>query len=70
MLDELELVLRQDHRRSASGLRARDLRHHVRGDRVKPGDRLIQDQQVRTMYECRRELNALLVAVRGISDLG
>ena len=38
--------------------------HDVDGDRVQPGERLVEDQQVRVVHQRGRDLHALLVAER------
>ena len=47
VLDELELVAREEHRRAASRLAAKHLGKRVDGDRVKAGKRLVEDEQLR-----------------------
>ena len=58
----------EDDRSSARGFSAQHFGHDVGGDRVKPGERLIEDQQVGTVHQRCRQLNPLLVAVRELLD--
>ena len=64
ILDQVELMAREQHRRP----RARDLReqltHAVDRDGIEPGEGLIQDQQVRFVDQRRDQLHTLLIAVR------
>jgi hypothetical protein len=48
---------------SPRGLLAQDVDHHIGRDRVKPRERLIEDQQVRLMDERASELHPTLIAV-------
>ena len=64
MLDQFELMRGQKHRNASPGLFAQDSGHHVGGDRVESGERLVEDQQVGAVHERRGELTPLLVAVR------
>jgi hypothetical protein len=70
VLDELELVRREEDRHAARGLGAQDAGQHVGDDRVQPGERLVQHQQVRVVHERGGELHALLIALRELLDPG
>ncbi len=61
-LDELELVAREDDGEACVRLLAEDGAHHVDGDRIEPGERLVENEDVRAEDEGRRKLDALLVA--------
>jgi len=61
-LDELELMAREDDGDSCVRPFAEDVRHHVDGDRVEPGERLVEHEDVRTEDESGGQLDTLLVA--------
>ena len=69
VLDELELVAGEEDGRAARRLVAEHLGERAHGDRVEPGERLVENEQLRLVQERRRELCALLVAVRELLDL-
>ena len=46
------------------------LGERVHGDRVEPGEGLVEDEQVRLVHQRGRELRALLVAVRELLEFG
>ena len=69
-LDELELVAREDDRHPGVGPLAEHARHHVDGDRVEPGEGLVEDEHVRPEDEGRRQLDPLLVAQAQRLELG
>ena len=64
MLDQIQLMAGEQHRRARLAQLVQQRGQHIHRDRVQPGERLIQDQQVRVMYQRDRELDPLLVAVR------
>jgi hypothetical protein len=65
---ELELVRREEDRHAPPRLFAQHVGQQVGRDRVKPGKRLVADQEVGTVHQRRGELNALLVALRKLLD--
>ncbi len=69
VLDQLELVAREQHRCAARRLAAQHLRERLHRDRVEPGEGLVEHQQLRLVHERRRELRPLLVPVRQLLDL-
>ncbi len=69
-LDELELVAREDDGDSCVRPFAEHVRHHVDGDRVEPGERLVEDEHVRSEDEGGGQLDALLVAQAERLELG
>ena len=70
VLDEVELVAAEDDAGAGRRLLADDLGHRRDADRVEPGERLVEDEQLRVVDERRGELDALLVAVRQLLELG
>ena len=70
VLDELELVAGEEDCRAASRLAPQHLGERVHGDRVEPGERLVEHEQVRLVQERNGELGALLVAVRELVEPG
>ena len=69
-LDELELVAREDDGDPRIGPLAQHLRHDVDGDRVEPGERLVEHEHVGPEDEGRGQLDALLVAQAQRLQLG
>ena len=69
VLDELELMAGEEDGGAAGRLAAEHLGERVHGDRVEPGERLVEHEQLRLVQQRRRELGALLVAVRELLDL-
>ena len=59
----------EEHGRTAGGLVAEHPGERVHGDRVEAGERLVEDEQLGLVHERRRELGALLVAVRELLEL-
>ena len=56
--------LREDHRHARLGPLGEHAAHHVDADRIEPGERLVEDQQLGVVHEGDAELDALLVAER------
>ena len=69
VLDELELMAREEHRRAAGRLAAEHLGERAHGERIEPGEGLVEHEQLGLVQQRRRELGALLVAVRELLDL-
>ncbi len=46
-LDEFELVAGEDHRHACVAALAQHLAHHIDRDRIEPGERLVENQQLR-----------------------
>ena len=61
---QVELVAGEEHRGALGGAFGEHLAHGVHADRVEPGERLVQDEQIRIVDQRGRQLHALLVAVR------
>ena len=61
-LDDVELMAGKDDGDSGFRPLAQDVTHHIDGDRIEPGKRLVEDEQLRFVRERRRQLHALLVA--------
>ena len=70
VLDEIELVAGEEDSRAASRLAPQNLGERVYGDRVEPGERLVEHEHIRFVQECNRELCALLVAMRELVEPG
>ena len=64
VLDEVELMRREQHRGATSGLGHKDLGQGVDGDRIESRERLVEDEHVRFVDERADQLDALLVAER------
>ena len=64
VLDEVELMAGEHDRRAVAREVADDRGQGVDAERVEPGERLVEDEGDRVVDERRRELHALLVAVR------
>ena len=69
VLDEVELVRREQHRGATPRLGHEDLGQGVDGDRVEPGERLVEDEHVRFVDEGADQLDALLVAEREVLEV-
>ena len=69
VLDEVELVRREQHRGAAASFGDEDLRQRVDGDRVEAGERLVEDQDVGLVDEGADQLDALLVAEREVLEV-
>ena len=69
VLDEVELVRREQHRRPAPGLGDEHLGQRVDGDRVEPGERLVEHQDVGLVDQRADQLHPLLVAEREVLEL-
>ena len=69
VLDELELMAGEEDGRAARRLAAENLGERLDRDRVEPGERLVEDEQLRLVQQRGGELRALLVAVRELLDL-
>jgi hypothetical protein len=63
VLDELELVRREQDRHSARSLVAQDAGEEIGDDRVQPREGLVENQQIRAVDERGGELYALLIAL-------
>ena len=63
MLDDVELVAGEQHAGAAMRDVAEQPGHRVHRDRVQPGERLVEHQQVGRMHQRGGELDPLLVAV-------
>ena len=63
VLDQIELVAREQHR----GARARDLGEEVAHvpdrNRIEPGERFVEHEEIRFVHERRDQLDPLLVSV-------
>ncbi len=70
VLDQVELVAGEDDADPGRGPLADDLGHRRDADRVEARERLVEDQQLRVVDQRGRELDALLVAVRQLLELG
>ena len=69
VLDEVELVAAEDDPDAGIRALAKDLGHGRHAQRVEPREGLVEDQQLRLVDQCGRELDALLVAVREVLQL-
>ena len=54
----------EEHRHALVGQLAQHAAEHVDADRVEPGERLVEHEQLRPVHERDAELHALLVAER------
>lgn len=68
-LDDIELVAREDDGLPSVGLRAQDVGHRIDGHGVEARKRLVQHEQFRREHQCRRQLDALLVAMAQALEL-
>ena len=64
VLDQVELVAREQHRRARGGELGEQLGHGADRDRIEAGERLVEHEQLRLVDERGDQLDALLVAVR------
>ena len=64
VLDEVELVAREQDRGAVARELAEDRRECLDAERVEPGERLVEHERDRIVHERGGELHALLVAVR------
>ena len=64
VLDEVELMAGEQHRRAAERQVADHLRQRLDAERIETGERLVEHQRHRIVHERRGELHPLLVAVR------
>ena len=64
ILDQVELVAGEQHRRAGAGDIGEQLGHEAHGDRVETGERLVEHEQVGLVDQGGDQLDALLVAVR------
>jgi hypothetical protein len=62
-------MAREDDADTGGSPLAKDLGHRRDPDRVEPGERLVEDEQLRIVDERGTELDALLVAVRQLLQL-
>ena len=69
VLHQVELMTGEQHALARPGLAGEHLAHRVDAGRVKAGERLVEDEQVRVVHERGGELDALLVALRQGLDL-
>ena len=69
VLDEVELVRREQHRRAAARLAHEHLGQGVDGDRVESGERLVEHEHVGLVDEGADQLHALLVAEREVLEV-
>jgi len=69
LLDQLELMAREDDCGTARRFAAQDLGEGTDGEWVETGERLVEDEQLRLVNQRRRKLRALLVAVRELLEL-
>ena len=69
VLDEIELVRREEHRRAPPGLADEDLGEGVDGHRVEAGERLVEHEDVGLVDQRADQLDALLVAEREVLQL-
>ena len=68
-LDEVELMAGEDDGNAGVAALAQHLAHHVDGDRVESGERLVEHQQLRLVQQRGGQLHALLVAEAELLDL-
>ena len=68
VLDELELMRGEQHRHAARRLLAQHACQQIADDRIEPGERLVEHEQVRPVHERGGELHALLIALRQLLD--
>ena len=64
VLDQVELVAGEQHGCARCSDLCEQLAHVGDRDRVEPGERLVEHEQIGFVDECRDQLHALLVAVR------
>jgi hypothetical protein len=64
VLDQVQLVAGEQHRRAPRGQAGQQPGHGLHGDRVQARERLVQHQQVRLVHQGGDQLDPLLVAVR------
>ena len=64
VLDEVELMAGEQHRRAVARQVADHLRERLDAERIEPGERLVEHERHRIVHERRGELHPLLVAVR------
>jgi hypothetical protein len=64
VLDQIQLVAGEQHRRAPRRQAGQQLAHDAHGNRAKPGERLIQHQQAGLVHQRRDQLDPLLVPVR------
>jgi hypothetical protein len=69
ILDELELMAREQHRRAAGRLAAQQLGEPADSDGIEPRERLVEHKQVGFVLQRRRQLGALLVTCESSSNL-
>ena len=69
VLHEIELMAGEEDRGAAGRFLPKHLRERADRDGVEPGERLVEDEQLRRVHQRSRELGALLVAVRELLDL-
>ena len=69
VLDQVELVAREDDPDAGRGPLLDDLGHRRDADRVQAGERLVEDEQLRVVGERDGQLDPLLVAVRQLLEL-
>ena len=70
VLDQLELMTREEDRGATGGLAAKHVGKRPYRDRVEAREGLVEDEQVRLVHERRCELCPLLVPVRERLQLG
>ena len=63
-LDQVELMAREQHPDPVAGVVAQQIDHRVDGQRVQPGERLVEDEGDRSRQHGRDDLDPLLVAQR------
>ena len=62
VLDEVELMAREQHPPARPGLLGEDRREVVDADRVEAGEGFVEDEELRVVDQRRGELDPLLVA--------
>ena len=68
-LDDVELMGREQHRRSTRRAFLKHAGDDVDGERIQARERLVEDQHLRLVHEGRRDLRTLLVAQRQRLDV-
>ena len=68
VLDQIELMAGEQHRRTLRRQFGQQLGHHTHRDRVEPGERLIEHEQFGLVDQRRDQLDTLLIAVRQAVD--
>ncbi len=68
-LDEVELVAGEEHRDAVAGVFPQQVDHRVDGQRVEPGEGLVEDQRGRPGQHRGDDLHPLLVAERELLEV-